>query len=400
MRLKRMLCLMLLLCIVMLCGCTFKGGGNITSDVKDNEDAVLLDEAQNLPQNEVAGKDEQGEDNAENEENAGNGIGTEEQSQRVDVSEFIAAMGCRMSEGGKYMAEAEKLCRAIVEGDTRTIADFTMGKSEYYDFVKEYGISSFRLYPFEFTEEKLAELNENGFYVLSHDNFLVELEFEKDASKKDFDGESLYCFGLEMDPAAGNLLAYFVPYYEAQSNVIKSIDVSYEEYFIDEFSSLFFRSGNVTDGRNFPEYFDFADSPHFITHIMAKSGVYGEPPYTYDEVNKFIADSFYGNVGLDISEINAPGWTSAGIVYESDDPERIYGCSWAHGGTSAELRIVNVDRGDESSVYTVELYADYSGIALSRRVDFYFDKLENGLSSLTLVNVYDDTGREMALSSV
>lgn len=389
---KKTLCLALALLLLVLCSCSVKRDEGITGDVKDSENAESIDDA-------VA---DDGKDNGEEEKE----IADENKEPELDgeifyVAKTLANLGCKESDGGDYYEDAVSLCEAVKNADKETFAQYTLGKGEYYGFLDDVKISSYTIYPFEFTDETLSSMNEKGIYPAAGDNYLVMFDVSESACDEFKEGKNFYWIGLDMEDAiAGNKLYGFMPIEKARERLTVSYNEDYAGHFIDEFSSLYFRNGNISVGRNYPDTFDFSDSSHLITHLMARSPVYGDPPYTLDEVNEFITSSFDGNEGLKMSEMELFSWTSAGKVYESDDPERVYGCSWGHGGTSAEHRIVSVEDDGGRCVYTVEYFADYSNVALAKCADFYFDKLENGLLKLTMVNIYDDTGREIAIVSV
>lgn len=389
---KKTLCILLALTVLLLACCKAEEDRVITGDVKDKEisesvDAVKVDDPKenNISETEITD---------ENEENIIDGS-------LSFVKKNIANLGCKESDGGEYYEDAVILCEAVKCGDKETFSQYTLGKSEYYDFLDKVKISSYTIYPVEFADETLSAMEEKAVYPAAGDNYLVMFDVSESSCDEFKVGENLYWIGLDMEDAvAGNKLYGFMPVEKARECMTVSYGDDYAGHFIDELSSLYFRDDRVFDGRNYPDTFDFSDSAHLITHLMARSSVYGDPPYTLGEVNEFITSSFDGNKGLKIPEMDLFSWTSAGTVYESDDPERIYGCSWGHGGTSAEHRIVSVQDDGNSCVYSVEYFADYSQVALAKCADFYFDKLENGLLRLTLVNIYNDSGREIALVSV
>ncbi len=389
MKLKKLLCLALAVCLVLLSACTVKKDDGITGDVKDKNDASLVDTKDDDTPDEKTTDDV--DDKSETSED-------DKKDEAISIEQLVAELGCVMSDGGEYKEQAVMLCQAVVDKDAGAFAEFTMGKREYYDFLNKAEISSYTLYPFEYTDEKLSEMNENHLYPVAYDNYLVEFDVGESECEEFKVGKNLYYFGLELNPISGNLISAFVPYDKAEESMTETYDTDFAAYFIDEFSAFYLKK--LYDGRNYPDSFDFSESSHLITHLMARSGVYGEPPYTFNEVNEFITETFDGNEGLSLSEISANSWTSAGIVYPSDDPERIYGCSWGHGGTSAEHEVTGIEEDGNRSIYTVQFYADYSKLAKALCVDFYFDKLENGLVKLTMVQIYENTGREIALISI
>ena len=385
---KKILCLMLMLGLILACGCTVKKDEVITGDVKDKTDAVSADEKNGAEQDEVVPSETDEQQPVKDEE------------KELSIMELSQKLGFVSSDGGMYMQDAERLCKAIVDGDAGVFSEFTMGNRDYYDFLGKAEISSYTLYPFEFSQEKLDEMNEAYLYPKAYHYYFAEFDVQSSECDEFKVGKNVYCFGLEMDPVSGELLAFFVPAEMAEKNITTTYNTDYVTYFIEEFAALYPIQNTLYDGRNYADSFDFSKHPHLITHLMARSGVYGDPPYTLEEVNEFITECFDGNEGLRLSPLNKQNWTSAGMVYPNDDPGRIYGCSWAHGGTSVVCDIVNVERDGKSASYTLQLYADFSKVAKAYTLVFHFDDVEAELPVLTMVERIDNTQRPAALSSI
>ena len=383
---KKLFCVVLAMCLAGLVSCTVKQDDTITGDVKKDNEILSLDDQR-----------KENDKNDSNENSIGNEA-SETQNKTVTPEELVRNLGCEISDGGAYYNDAVSFAEAIKEKDTLTSASYTGGKRENYDFVDGVTITDYTLYPFAFSEEKLAKMNENYIYPGAEDNYLVGFDVEHSTSDEFDDGKTVYYMGFEMNPLSGNLLSVFVPAEDAKDFAFVTYNQEYTELFIKEFASLYF--GKLEEGRNYPDSFDFSDSSHLITHLMARSGVYGEPPYTFEEVNGFIAECFDGNDGLSLSQMNTNGWTSAGVVYPNDDPDRIYGCSWGHGGMSVEHKIVETESDGNRQIYTVELYADYAKFAKACTLVYHFDVVENELPLLIMVELRDNTGREIAVLSV
>lgn len=389
---KKLISIVLVLCfVVSLASCKVKQDEVITGDVKNDGEISSADEKND---------DADEEKTNQNDNSAPLPEQSNEQVQVLSIEELAQKLGFVSSDGGMYMQDAERLCRAIVDGDAGVFAEFTMGKREYYDFLGKAEISSYTLYPFEFSEEKLQQMNEAYHYPVAYHYYFAEFDVQSSECEEFKVGKNVYCFGLEMNPVSGNLLAFFVPIEMAEKSIAKTYDTDYVAYFIEEFSALYPIQSVLDDGRNYADSFDFSPHPHLITHLMARSGVYGDPPYTLEEVNEFITECFDGNEGLSLSTLNKQNWTSAGMVYPNDDSGRIYGCSWAHGGTSVVCDIVNVERDGKSASYTLQIYADFSKVAKAYTLVFHFDDVESELPVLTMVERIDNTQRPAALSSI
>ena len=171
----------------------------------------------------------------------------------------------------------------------------------------------------------------------------------------------------------------------------------YLKTFVSEFVSLY---DGITDGRNDPSDFDFMNGRgvHLITHLMARSKVYREyPPYTLEEVNSFIMQSFENNNGIEFDDDRDYDIWINGQNFEDD---RMYGCSYGHGGTTAKHRIMSVQNEGNSVTVNVTVYADYSNFAKAKDMVLYFEKLDNGLLKLCGVEQLNNTGRSPAILSV
>lgn len=381
----------LVLCLLCFCSCRVADNVAITGDVKngDTEQNVDVSEKNIQSENEIPENDKKNED-----------VMTPPEITEFNIEQAIVRLGAVAGNGGEYKKEAERFCSAIVSKDAETFAEFCAGKAEYYDFLDKTEISSFNLLPFEFSEEKLWQLNEEYLYPSAQDNYFVEFDVISSDCPEFDKGKCVYYLGLEMNPVSGSLISVFVPAEKAESKVFSSFDTSFTESFINEFASLYPLQSTLYEGRNYADSFDFANHPHLITHLMARSGACGEPPYIFDEVNEFITSCFDGNEGLDPAALDHALWTSAGRVFQSTDEKRIYGCSWAHGGTSVVFDIAGVEKDGKSAVYAAQIYADYAKIAKAYTLVFHFEEADGELPCLTMVEKRDDTARSVALLSV
>lgn len=382
---KKLLTLMLVIALVCLGAC---GKDEVTKKNADKDKQNV----QQQPKTEQENTQKTPE--AEKEEN------TQEVPEEVlTPSAFIEKIEAFPSEGGMYYEDAVRFCEAIVSKDKAAFTEFTFGNDEYYDFLDRADISSYTLYPFEFSQQKIDEYTAANLYLATQDNYIVEFDVTDSGCDEFKAGKCAYYFGLEMDPVAGNMLQVFVPIEKAEEKVTVSYDMSYTQMFIKEFTALYL--GGLEDGRNYADSFDFSDCTHLITHLMARSPVYGDPPYTLDEVNEFISDSFEGHAGISISNINYSAWTTAGTLYgNSGDPDRIFGCSWGHGGTTVVHDIVKIETDGDRKTITVKTYADFSKVAEAYTLVFHFDGADDDYPCLTMIEKKDDTGRHAAMWSI
>lgn len=382
---KKFLTLMLVISLVCLGAC---GKDEVTKNNDDN------DRQNETEQPKTEQENEQQTPEVENQE-----ISEKEPDVELTPSVFIEKIGASLSEGGMYYEDAVRLCEAVVSKDKGAFAEFTFGNDEYYDFLDRANISSYTLYPFEFSQEKIDEYTAANLYLATQDNYIVEFDVT-DSNCEEFKvGKCAYYFGLEIDPIAGNMLQVFVPIERAEEKVTVSYDSDYTQMFIKEFTALYL--GGLDEGRNYADSFDFSNCSHLITHLMARSPAYGEPPYTLDEVNEFISDSFDGHTGISVSNIDYGAWTSAGKLYgNSGEPDRIFGCSWGHGGTTMVHDIVKTETDGDRKTMTVKTYADYSKVAEAYTLVFYFAGADDDYPCLTMIEKKDDTGRDAVVWSI
>ena len=131
---------------------------------------------------------------------------------------------------------------------------------------------------------------------------------------------------------------------------------------------------------------------------MARCGVYSEPPYSLEEINDFIGMSFDGNRGIAPETRDDFGmWVS---IFADEESGRMYGCSYAHGGTSVEHEIVSVEKDGNYVEITVQIYADYAKFAKAKKQIYLFHYPENGLAVLTALEQTENTGREPSKMSI
>ena len=323
----------------------------------------------------------------------------EETAKDVTPEELIKKLDAAVSDGGEYKEDVIRLCNAIVLKDAETFAQFTGGKAEYYDFLSKVEIASYKITPFEVSPEVIESHIYHGDYPMASDNYLVEFDVISSDCEEFTVGKCIYYAGFEMNPISGNILSVFVPAQKAYENMYNWCVVPLEEDFAKEFAALYPIQSPLYDGRNYPDSFDFSIHPHLITHLMANDNEYGEPPYTFEEVNRYITEHFDGNKGLTLAEMSSDDWTPS--LYDDDYEEgRIYGCSYAHGGTSVVSDFPEIVKDGSRTTLSLDIFADYSMVAKAYTLVFHFKETEGGCDCLTMIELHGNTGREPAILSV
>lgn len=395
---KKIIYFLLALCMIMLCCCSKK-------EISDNEN--VKGDSGDITEN-VPGNDEQT-DLEKNENSETEKAETNREEQNIpscveDVDAVIEKLGAVKGNGGEFLADADVFSKYLQMRQFDSVALRTGGKEEYYDFLSDVEIESYKIYPIEFTNEVIESKAEEGFYLAGEDMYLAEYNVTKGDGEYFKDGKNIYLMIFGYDAIAPGVLRAFVPYEQAEEylyyNVNKYSD--YDSYFIREFTALY---GNyLSDGKNHPDSFDFNDSVHLITHLMARSGKYNEmPPYTLDEIEEFIKDSFDGNKGLEFNDArDYEKWMSFYPLPEDETGEgRLYGCAYAHGGTTAEYSVVSEEWENKyTKTVTVQLYSDYSKFAKAKQLVLTFEIIEDELPKLVLVMQNNNTGHETAIVSV
>lgn len=341
--------------------------------------------------------------------------GGEEKSDKENVNNettpkmLIESFGAIPTESGRFNSDAVAFCEAIVSANCDIIAQYTGGNCEYYDFIGNITFDGYSIQPFEYTAEKTESMIQNGKYPRADDFYLVSF----DVSKSDNDsfpvGKPLYLLGFTEEAFTGFGVKVFSLVEDGKDDVAfdntNYVDEtqSYIMNLINEFYPLYvsFGTDSLYDGKNYPETFDFSNQFHLITHIMAKSEKFGNPPYSLSQINDFISNAFNGNSGLDpvADEEALEDWLYP-FSDELEDKDRIYGCSFAHGGKSAESRLISVESYETSAVYTVVLYADFAHFAEAKTLKYYFDLSDDKIPCLTMIYQTDNTGRTVATISV
>lgn len=398
---KRLLCILLSIVLVTLASCKIADDEVITGDVKDSPDAVdtdteQMDETPEVPDISEKKPENQPQDLPEKEQ-------VPENSTLEQVMEKLCVIH---GEGGEFETDAYSFVEAIKSADKETVAEYTAGNGDYYSFLDSIEISSYEIYPVRVIDEVAHSMDRKGMYFRGDDMYLVDLDVKVGDGEYFKEGHNLYYIALGFDAVAGGLVRAFVPAETAQEhmyyNSVNSGDKT--QVIIKEFLSLYpneIYGTRLYEGRNYPEDFDFYNHVHLVTHLMARNGAYGaEPPYTLDEINAFLSTLFNGNEGI---APDGEDWTLGiryGVTDEDEAEGRIYGCSWAHGGTTVEHSILDVRNDGGREIYTVQLYADYSYFAKSKLIEITFENTENDVPTMILVTVLEDTGNNSAVVSV
>lgn len=393
--------LSLSLALVLLCSCSFVivGDEGVTGDVKTDTETQEIVSDENVSTED----DKQNEAGSEDKE-----IQDEPDNKPLTVAEIVSGMGAEMSDGGEYKENAILFADAIMQANTLLVAEYTGGEDpDYYSFLENAEIESYEIYPFTFSEETIAETESaTDSYYNSYDCYFVDFTVTRGDGEYFTDGSNVYLMAFGQDPIAGGILSEFVPYEMAMGKIftVWKGDLEYDTYFIREFLSLY--RGELFEGKNYPSEFDFSDSVHLITHLMARSGKYRNyPPYSLEEINEFIAHSFEGNTGLVFeNEREIENWTvgaSYAVTDEDREQGRLYGCALAHGGTTAEHHFDKIETEDENiKTVTVTLYADYAHFAKSKQVVLTIEQKAQELPRMLSLLVVKDESRSIAYVSV
>lgn len=323
---------------------------------------------------------------------------TSTKTEKVNAEKVIESLGGTMLEDDEYLGMALEFVQAVKDADTDIISEFTGGKPEYYEFLSDVQIEGFKVYPFELTQQKRDELDNSKKYWRAFSNFIIEFDVKESSADAFVSGKNLYYLGIEPYSAEGYAVCCFVPAKDAFMFATESYENDFTAYFISEFCSLYVPY--LSEGRNYAEDFSFGESVHMITHLMARSGKYSDyPPYSLDEINDFIEEAFDGNEGFEREPFDRNRWYY-GSTGTGDDT-RLYGCSYAHGGTTVEHKITDVSSPEkDETVYKVQIYADYANFAPAYTVILNFETEKGKLPSLEMVRILDVTGRNPAYVSL
>lgn len=389
---KKTLCFAVALCFLVFCSCSTKRQDD--ADLKnDNAEIQTQTGDETVPEiPEEKQPDEEQKTHAETDE--------------PDVEKIMETLGMTAGNGGEFVSDADVFSKCLQMKRLETVAHFTGGNPEYYDFLNNVEIESYKIYPVEFPSEVAEQKAQQGIYLAGEDMYLVEYDVTKGDGEYFSDGKNIYLMIFGYDPAAPGSLRAFVPCEQANKHLFFDVNEysEFENYFIKEFSSLY--GGMLSDGKNYPDSFDFNESVHLITHLMARSGKYNEmPPYTLDEIDSFIKECFDGNKGLTFTEYrDYKRWISMYPLPEADifgEDARFFGCAYAHGGTTVENSIISEEwKNKYTKTVTIQLYADYSKFAKAKQLEYTFEITENELPKLVLVMQNNNTGHEAAVVSV
>lgn len=266
---------------------------------------------------------------------------------------------------------------ALKNKDTKALSEFCGGESEYFDFINDANILEYVILPFEIAEKDRDQ--NKGDYISYASHYAVNLKYESKTDNLLFDkgaGEKLFY----LQAGLYNPICAFVPFEE----VLDSIYVKQENDETLIFCDMFLSSitcAKLENGKNDACGFDLTNDVHFVTHLMA-SLTQELPPYSFNQVNTFLAETFDGNKGISVQ--NIPDWAST-RAYELDidfSDESVYsnfdkkmlGCSYAHGGNVVMYRVISDQTNSDDREITILCYSDFAKITKSKKLTFYFDE--------------------------
>lgn len=399
---KKVLCFVLALCVFALCSCSSYKLADTDNSI-ENKDAVTENATDS---NDKEAPDTTHAAETEKETETRDEQQKPEEEKKDDIGTMIESLGATEGNGGDYFSDAELFSKCLQFRAFDIIVQYTGGTEDCYDFLNDVEIAGFKIYPIEISAEVTEQKAKEECYLTGEDMYLVEYDVTKGDGVYFKDGKNVYLMIFGIDPIAPGSLKAFVPYEQAENHIFFSIHKysEYESYFVKEFASLY--GSKLSDGKNYPDSFDFNESVHLITHLMARSGKYNEmPPYTLDEIEEFITESFDGNKGLTFTEYrDYERWVSVYPRPEGDilaKGARYFGCAYAHGGTTVENSIISEEWENKyTKTVTMQLYSDYSNFARAKQLVFTFEITDNELPRLVLVMQNNNTGCEAVVVSV
>lgn len=373
MKLKHVFCLMIALCVLFVSSCVRVDEKVITGDVKDDETpAHAVDEG-------LFGDDTAVEPST-----------TPENVPRSNpVEDAASAMGAEIvTEKGDFFDDANSFLYSLMDKDYATLCSFTGGEEKAYNFLDAVDIIDFELYPLKFADEKLSVLENKGIYPDFETCCLANILVKSSDSDAFVAGDNYYFLGFtESSPIEYELCA-FVPYDKVETYAFTDTNSDAVTTFIREFVSLY--GENLTAGRNYPDSFDFSSSSHLVTHLMAENG-YGFPPYSLDVINEFISCCFDSAPLLGYDDVNSDEWLYP-VYTDAPDGDKLYGCSYAHGGYTVEHTVTAIETDGEDVTCEVEVFADYSHFAMAFKLRMNFVCREGEPPMLMMVSVNDVSG--------
>lgn len=317
---------------------------------------------------------------------------------------LIETMGSLMPVG-VYSDDAEIFAKAVTDANGGLISAYTGGIAEDYSFLEDVKIKEYVIYPFEFSQEKSAQLLIEGKVVMVDDCYMVSF-FVTESNNGDFPvGENVRFMGFVSDPVTGCRLSAFVAPELIDEVAFDRISTDFTDEVVIEFSTFY--APKLADGEYNPQDFDLSESMHLITHLMAKSRRYNaEKPYTIDQVNDFVSHVFAENAGVGNEIENLSGvWDVSVEMVQSDEEaqedaesqEIIYlsGCDMNHEKYIPEY-IMEKSETENGIEYAVTLFSDYSHFAVAKRMTFTFETEEGELPKLVGVTQTDSTGSAVA----
>lgn len=404
---KKILCLIAVIVFCMaFCSCT-KDDEIITGEVQNDIDNVIDVQTNKDTQNQETQNDNPDDENkiTENTE--------QPESQPLD---YITAFGAHVLENDPETKQiATDFVKALIEGDGQTLANLTCGKPEQYDVISA-NITDYSIVPFGFTDEQAEQFANEGKHIVD-DKYIVRLTLESyvenESTLRLFGNKKTPCFLMTVnvygDALTGAYVTEFTPLADAksiQSDItLYSTVESNRDYLIEEFVAIYSR--NIQEGKNYADEFDFSDSSHFITHVMANTGKH--PPFSKNQINEFIYQTFSQNAGV-TQQTLASRWANLEYAMENMqyDYDRLYndadyeafGCSYAHGGSNAMYTVESVENTSDGSTIVVNTYADHAKLVISSKYEFYFENDSEQSPLLAMVNRINVTEFETLYASI
>ncbi len=285
--------------------------------------------------------------------------------------------------------------QALKNADKEAVSTYVGGKSEYYDFLDDAGITSCELIPIDIIQDENSPFY--GYYE-HYNKYLCVIE--SNGNTEAFASPaSFYFLATENDSATGNTVTFFSPF-ERVATLYHGINIPWKiRYITDSFTDHYVST--LTLGKNNADSFDFhnVSGYHFIPHMMLsfENSADMPHPYSMNEINAFIASAFDGNRGVELKTWqDFDLWvsiqdTSGYDVYSPED--EIYGCFYGHGAYSVWSEISSYKESDEGVDVTVDTYADLAYFAKAKTLIFRFAPYDGESTPCLLgVDIASDSG--------
>lgn len=409
---KKVLCLVLALVVcVIFCACA-KENEIVTGEVQKDVDKVTdIENNDNKENNQNTDVNDN-----QNQEQNNNEVSDDVVTYESSPLDYITAFGAHVLENDPESKQiASDFVKALIEGDGQTLANLTCGKPEQYDVISA-NITDYSIIPFGYTDEQSEQFANEGKHIID-DKYIVRLTVESYAENEStsrlFGDKKTPCFLMTAnvygDALTGAYVTEFIPLGNAEDIgsdlCLYTVVESNMDYLIKEFVAIYSR--NIQEGKNYASEFDFSDSSHFITHVMANMG--NHPPFSKNQINDFISKTFSENVGLSQKTL-VSNWANLEYAVENmqydydrlhnDADYEAFGCSYAHGGSNAMYTVESVENTSDGTVVVVNTYADHAKLVVSSRYEMYFENDNEEEPVLVSVNRKNVTDFETLYASI